>query len=158
LLYANPIGHSISATLFIARFTRNTMSGDHYGIINNVAFGVSRPGGGCTRCMGVNITWTLRWFKERGEFGSHHTPLSGVKLFKWCLGRGLHLGTPIFTYSSVRSEQWQAFMGLFQASACILTCHHAPGLKESPVHIVQSMYTHKLPHANFTTSSHLRPS
>ena len=68
-----------SATLFTTRFTRNNMSGDHYEMISKVAFGVSKPGGGCTGCMGVNIACTPRWFKERGVFWSqpptpHPTP------------------------------------------------------------------------------------
>ena len=43
LLYANPLGHRIPATLFIPRFMRNGMSGDHYEMIGKVAFGLSRP-------------------------------------------------------------------------------------------------------------------
>ena len=46
------------------------MSGDHYEMIGKVAFGVSRPAGGYTGCVGVNIAWTQRWFKERGDFWS----------------------------------------------------------------------------------------
>ena len=48
LLYANPLGHHVPATSFIARFMRNDIdiSGDHYEMIGKVAFGVSEPGGG----------------------------------------------------------------------------------------------------------------
>ena len=46
LLYANPLGHCVPATLFTARFIRNNMSGDHHEKIGTVAFGVSRLGGG----------------------------------------------------------------------------------------------------------------
>ena len=55
LLYANPLGHRVPPTLFIARFMRNDISGDHYEMTGKVAFGMSRPGGGCTGCVGVNI-------------------------------------------------------------------------------------------------------
>ena len=55
LLYSNPLGHRVPASLFIARFMTNDISGDHYEMIGKVAFGVSRPGGGCAVCVGVNI-------------------------------------------------------------------------------------------------------
>ena len=36
LLYANPLGHHVPATLFIARFMRDDVSGDHYEMISKV--------------------------------------------------------------------------------------------------------------------------
>ena len=94
LLYANPLGHCVPDTLFIARFMRTDMSGDHYEMISKVAFGVSRLGGGCTGCVGVNIAYIPRWFKERGDFGPSPPPLQGAQMFKGCRGQGLRLGTP----------------------------------------------------------------
>ena len=55
LLYANPLGHRVPATLFNARFMRNDISGDHPLMIGKVVFVVSSLGGGCTGCVGVNI-------------------------------------------------------------------------------------------------------
>ena len=49
------LGHRVPATLFIARFMRNDISGDRYAMINNVALGVNRPEGGYTGCVGLNI-------------------------------------------------------------------------------------------------------
>ena len=36
LLCANPLGHHVPATFFIARLTRNEMTGDHYEMISKV--------------------------------------------------------------------------------------------------------------------------
>ena len=61
-----------------------------------VAFAVSEPGGGCTGCVGVNIAWTPRWFKESANFWSRPPPpppFQGAKMFKGCRGQGLHLGS-----------------------------------------------------------------
>ena len=81
LLYANPLDHHVPATLFIARFRRNDISGDHCEMISKVAFGVSRPGGGYTGCVGVNVVCIPQWFKERGVFWSP-PPFKGPK----CVG------------------------------------------------------------------------
>ena len=56
-----PQFHCVPATLLIVRLMRNDMSEDHYEMIGKVAFGVNRPRGGCTGCVGVNIAWTVRW-------------------------------------------------------------------------------------------------
>ena len=53
---------------------RNDMSGDHYEMNSKVPLGVNRPAGGCTGCVGVNIAWTPRWFKERGGCWSYAPP------------------------------------------------------------------------------------
>ena len=55
-----------------------------------------RPGGGCTGCVGVNIAWTPRWFRERGWFLvlCPHPSLQGAKMFQGCRVQGLHLGAP----------------------------------------------------------------
>ena len=74
LLCADPLGHRAPATLFIARFMRNDISGYHYEMVSKVAFGVSRSGGGCTGCMGVDTACLLRWVKERGVFWSQPPP------------------------------------------------------------------------------------
>ena len=42
LLYANPLGHRVLATLFVAMFMRNNMGGDHYEMISKVSLGVNR--------------------------------------------------------------------------------------------------------------------
>ena len=57
---------------------------------------MSRLGGGCTGCVGVNIAWIPWWFKERGDFWSQPPPrpLQGAKMFKGDRGQGLHLGAP----------------------------------------------------------------
>ena len=39
-----------------------------------VSLGVSRPAGGCTRCVGPNISWT-RWLEEGGGFLPPPPPL-----------------------------------------------------------------------------------
>ena len=106
LLFANPLGHRVPATLFIARFMRNDMSGDHYEMINKVALGAHRPGGGCAGCVGVNIAGTPRWLRETGDFWSYAPPQAPTapppippprqraKMFKGCRGQGLHLDAP----------------------------------------------------------------
>ena len=96
LLHVNPFGHRIPATLFIATLMINDMCGDHYKMISKVGLGVNRPGGGCRRCVGVNIAWTPRWFRERGVFRSYAppSPLQRAKMFQGCWGQGLHLGAP----------------------------------------------------------------
>ena len=60
LLYADPLGHHVTATLFIARFMRNDMIGDHYEMIGKVAFGGSRVGGDCMGCVGANIATVVQ--------------------------------------------------------------------------------------------------
>ena len=57
------------------------MSGDHYEMIGKVAFGLSRPGGGCTGCMGVNNAWTPRWFKK-GVIFAPPPPFKGPKCLR----------------------------------------------------------------------------
>ena len=71
------------------------MSGDHYEMISKVALAMNRRGGGCTGCMGVNIAWTPRCFREKGWFLvlCPPPPFQGAKMFKGGRGQGLHLGS-----------------------------------------------------------------
>ena len=46
------------------------MSGGHYEMFGTVAFGVSKPGGGCKGCVGAKIAWIPRCCKQRGGFWS----------------------------------------------------------------------------------------
>ena len=65
------------------------MSGDHYEMIGKVAFGVSRPGGGCTGSVGVNIAWWHRGGSKKGEIFGPSPPSKkclrgvGAKDFTW---------------------------------------------------------------------------
>ena len=123
LLYANPLGHRVPATLFIARFMRNNMSGEQYKMISKVALGVNRPGTGCTGCVGVNIAYRVRGceyclhttaVQRKGWFlvlcpppTPTPSPPQGADLFKGYRGQGLHLGAPHGPY--VLHHHWPPF-------------------------------------------------
>ena len=127
LSYANPLGHRIPATSFIARFVRSDMSGDHYEMISKVALGVNRPGGGCTGCVGVNIAERPQWFRKRGGFWSHAPPppLQGAKMFKGCQGQGLHRGAPMVRLESPTS-------GARNTSVALAVCYRPLSRNQTP--------------------------
>ena len=131
LLYANPLGHRVRVTLFIARFATTSMSRDDYEMNEKVCIGdntdlhlvllryailldvgCEKTGGACGGWVGVNNAWTPRWHTSRRGFWSPSLPpFTGPK----CLGGvgvgGLHLWTPVvcmscdFMYSALLSEQ-----------------------------------------------------